>query len=180
MTNIDDVVLLTLFFAKRVPTRNVVLGQCLGFAGIVALSLAGFWAAVSIPSAWFRFLGLLPLAIGIKHLVETHRIEWKSDTRNTGVVSIAAVTLANGADNIGLRAVLRHQPLACMGYFAGLCSALAALVLGWKMAGKPPACFGLSRPVRTLHRAPRLRGSWDLHPGGGMKPKNSLEACPLF
>ena len=102
VTNIDDVVLLTLFFAQRVPTRNVVFGQCLGFAGIVALSLAGSWAAVSIPSPLFRFLGLLPLAIGIKQLVQMQRTEWKSGTRNAGVLSIAAVTLANGADNIGV------------------------------------------------------------------------------
>ena len=102
VTNIDDVVLLTLFFAQRVPTRNILLGQCLGFAGIVALSLAGSWAAVSIPSALFRFLGLLPLAIGIKQLVQTHRTEWKSGTRNANVLSIAAVTLANGGDNIGV------------------------------------------------------------------------------
>ena len=102
VTNIDDAVLLTLFFANRVSTRNVVFGQCLGFAGIVSLSLAGLWAAVLIPSGWFRFLGFLPLAIGIKHLVETHRIEWKSRSRNAGIVSIAAITLANGSDNIGV------------------------------------------------------------------------------
>jgi cadmium resistance protein CadD (predicted permease) len=34
--------------------------------------------------------------------VETHRTQWKSGARNTGVVSIGAVTLANGADNIGV------------------------------------------------------------------------------
>jgi cadmium resistance protein CadD (predicted permease) len=61
-----------------------------------------FWAAVLIPSGWFRFLGLLPLAIGIKQLVETHQIEWKSVSRNAGIVGIAAITLANGADNIGV------------------------------------------------------------------------------
>ena len=57
VTNVDDLVLLTLFFAQRVPTRNVLLGQCLGFAGIVALSLAGSWAAVTIPHEWLRLLG---------------------------------------------------------------------------------------------------------------------------
>jgi cadmium resistance protein CadD (predicted permease) len=30
-TNIDDIVLLTFFFARRVPTRNIVAGQYLGF-----------------------------------------------------------------------------------------------------------------------------------------------------
>jgi hypothetical protein len=58
-----------------------------------------------------------------------------------------------------------------MRYFAGLCDVLAILVLGWKMAGKPPASFAISRPVRTFHRAGRLRGPWDLHSGGGMTSK---------
>jgi cadmium resistance protein CadD (predicted permease) len=61
VTNVDDLVLLTLFFAQRVPIRNVLLGQCLGFAGIVALRLAGSWAAVTIPHEWLRLLGILPL-----------------------------------------------------------------------------------------------------------------------
>lgn len=159
VTNIDDAVLLTLFFARRVPTRNVVFGQCLGFVAIVSLSLAGLWAAVSIPSGWFRFLGLLPLAVG-SHVGKRRR------------------------QHRGVRALLRHQSRACMGDFAGLCGAVAALVLGWKMAGKPPTCFALCRPVRTLHRAARVRGSWDLHSDGEMNSKkaawsrNKNDFCP--
>jgi hypothetical protein len=37
-TNVDDLLLLSLFFAKRQPMRRVLVGQYLGFAGIVALS----------------------------------------------------------------------------------------------------------------------------------------------
>jgi cadmium resistance protein CadD (predicted permease) len=133
VTNVDDVVLLTLFFAKRVPTKNVVLGQCLGFAGIVTLSLAGLWVAVLIPDTWFRFLGLLPLAIGIKHLVETHRIEWRSGSRNASLVSIAAVTLANGADNIGIYVpffALNHERVWIILVVFAVC------LLLWCWAGK--------------------------------------------
>jgi cadmium resistance protein CadD (predicted permease) len=133
MTNFDDVVLLTLFFAQRVPTRNVVFGQGLGFAGIVALSLAGSWTAASIPSAWFRFLGLLPLAIGIKQLVRTHSIEWKTGVRNTDVLSIAAVTLANGGDNIGVYVpffAINHSRIGI------ILLVYAALLLLWCLAGK--------------------------------------------
>jgi cadmium resistance protein CadD (predicted permease) len=35
-TNLDDIFLLTVFFARRVPTRRIVAGQCLGFAAIIA------------------------------------------------------------------------------------------------------------------------------------------------
>ncbi len=112
VTNVDDLVLLTLFFAKRVPTWTVIFGQCLGFAGIVSLSLAGLWVAAAIPGAWLRCLGLLPLGIGIKQLLQAHRSEWKSGDRNAGVISIAAVTLANGADNISVYVpffVINHE-----------------------------------------------------------------------
>jgi len=101
-TNIDDLLLLTLFFAQRVPTRNIILGQYLGFAAIVGFSLAGFFAAISIPSAWFRFLGLLPMAVGVKELATIHRNGRPTGAKKRDVLSIAAVTFANGADNIGM------------------------------------------------------------------------------
>ena len=60
-TNIDDVFILTLFFARRVPTRRIVAGQYLGFAAIILVSLIGVWAALAIPHRWIRLLGVLPL-----------------------------------------------------------------------------------------------------------------------
>jgi cadmium resistance protein CadD (predicted permease) len=42
-TNLDDLFLLTLFFARRVPTRRIVVGQYLGFAAIVLMSMTAAW-----------------------------------------------------------------------------------------------------------------------------------------
>lgn len=89
--------------------------------------------------------------------------------------SVRGVFVDYGSSHVGqrrgqprrIRAVLRHQSRPCLGYFAGLCSARAGLVLGRKMAGKPYACFALSRPVWTLRPAIRLRGPWDLHLAAG-------------
>src|SRR5579864_7067615 len=73
-TNLDDLFLLTVFFARRVPARRIVTGQYLGFAAIAAVSFAVVWgAALTIPRAWIRVLGVLPLAIGVKHLLQTRR-----------------------------------------------------------------------------------------------------------
>ena len=69
-TNIDDAFLLTLFFARRIPARRIVAGQYVGFAAIVGISLIGVWGALAIPHRWIHFLGLLPLAIGIKRLLQ--------------------------------------------------------------------------------------------------------------
>jgi cadmium resistance protein CadD (predicted permease) len=100
-TNVDDLLLLSLFFAKRQPMRRVLVGQYLGFAGIVALSLLGWWASLAIPLGWFRVLGLLPLAIGIIRLVHLRGPE--SQPGNAfNIFSIASITFANGADNVGV------------------------------------------------------------------------------
>jgi cadmium resistance protein CadD (predicted permease) len=102
-TNIDDAFLLTFWFARRVPARRIVLGQYLGFAVILLASLIGAWAALAIPHRWVRFLGLLPLAMGLKELFRVHRAEpGPSRNHDNGVASIALVTLSNGADNIGV------------------------------------------------------------------------------
>jgi cadmium resistance protein CadD (predicted permease) len=147
VTNIDDAALLTLFFARRVPTKRVVAGQYLGFSAIVALSLAGSWAAVAIPSAWFRLLGVLPLAVGVKQLLRLHRVQWNSGTGSVGVFSIALVTLANGGDNIGV-----YVPFFAMHRtrIGTILLAYAALLILWCAAGKwlgnhPPVLRSVDR-----------------------------------
>lgn len=102
-TNIDDAFLLTLFFARGIPTRRIVIGQYVGFAVIIGVSLIGVWAALAIPYRGLHFLGVLPLALGIKHLFQARRTgEEQSRTSAESVASVALVTLSNGADNISV------------------------------------------------------------------------------
>jgi len=101
-TNVDDLVALTLFFARRIPTRTVILGQYLGFAAVIGLSLAGFLAAISIPSSWLRLLGILPLAVGIKHFLGVHPSRSNAKAPKPSTLSVAAVTFANCGDNLGV------------------------------------------------------------------------------
>jgi cadmium resistance protein CadD (predicted permease) len=68
-TNIDDIVLLTLFFAQRVPAQNIVAGQYLGFLAIILLSYLGLLLTLAIPHPWIRALGLIPLVLGLKQFV---------------------------------------------------------------------------------------------------------------
>jgi cadmium resistance protein CadD (predicted permease) len=103
ITNIDDAFLLTVFFARRIPTRRIVAGQYAGFAAIVGLSLIGVWGALALPHRWIRLLGILPLAIAIKRLWEARQTGAVPPTASTeSVASIALVTLSNGADNISV------------------------------------------------------------------------------
>jgi cadmium resistance protein CadD (predicted permease) len=102
-TNIDDAFLLTFFFARRIPTRRIVAGQYFGFAAIVGISLICVGGALAILHRWSHLLGVLPLAMGIKHLFQAWRTEAKEPRAATeSVASIALLTLSNGADNISV------------------------------------------------------------------------------
>lgn len=131
-TNTDDLLLLTIFFARGVPLRRVATGQYLGLAVIVTMSLTGFWAARAIPAHWFRLLGLLPLAIGLKHLLQASKAGVQPP-RNYSVLSIAAITFINGADNVGI-----YVPFFAVGsrYLGLILIIYAALVPVWCLLGK--------------------------------------------
>jgi len=69
-TNLDDILVLTLFFAQKNISRwRVVTGQYLGLGAVTAISMAGFFARLIIPAAWIGFLGVAPIAIGLKKIV---------------------------------------------------------------------------------------------------------------
>lgn len=133
-TNIDDAFLLTFFFARRVSARRIVAGQYIGFAGIVGASLIGVSAALALPHRWIHLLGMLPLAIGIKHLLQTRRTEAEAASSSNGnIASIAAITLSNGADNIGV-----YVPFFVKGrvYLWLILSVYALLVALWCFVGR--------------------------------------------
>jgi len=101
LTNIDDACLLTVLFAQRIPARRIVVGQYLGFALIVVVSLLGAFAALAIPYRWVRLLGLVPIALGVRHLLK-HAAAGPPSASAMGIGYIALITFSNGADNIGL------------------------------------------------------------------------------
>lgn len=121
-TNIDDVVMLTLFFSQVnavFRSRHVVVGQYLGFGALVVASLPGFFGGLIVPQAWIGMLGAIPIAFGINRLlhqeanqseieVKTEQSENSSLTNflSPQALNVAAVTVANGSDNIGIYAPL--------------------------------------------------------------------------
>lgn len=109
VTNIDDVIVLSLFFARGAgrprTTRNIALGQYLGFIGILGVALLISWGAgVLLSPSWIPYFGLIPLFIGLKAAWDAWRGEEKEleDGKKVAVVTVAAVTFANGGDNIGV------------------------------------------------------------------------------
>lgn len=115
VTNIDDIVILALFFAQGAGRagsgRRVFLGQYLGFAAILAVAVAAAFGATFLPESAIPYLGLLPLALGLKaawQAWQDHRDGGADDEADQakeggpGPLQVAAVTFANGGDNIGV------------------------------------------------------------------------------
>jgi cadmium resistance transport/sequestration family protein len=119
-TNIDDIVILMLFFSQtsdRFRPRHIIIGQYLGFTVLILASLPGLIGGLIIPRVWIGLLGLLPIIIGIKQLLDREREEETVQTVsqndnfiallpfkfvNIQTYNVAAVTIANGGDNIGI------------------------------------------------------------------------------
>ncbi|KAM3092927.1 cadmium resistance transporter [Phormidesmis sp. 146-12] len=118
-TNIDDLLILMLFFSQvnvAFHRRDIYVGQYLGFVAIVLLSLPGFFSGLLISKPVIGLLGFVPIALGIRRLIwsEDHEVQTVNLLDNLNqkrlsnrlvspqVFSVAAVTLANGGDNIGI------------------------------------------------------------------------------
>ena len=122
-TNIDDIVVLTVLFlaAARgaLPAWKVIAGQYLGFLALVALSVIAAAGLTIVPDEWVGFLGLVPLGIGAYGLIRTLRRPGSDDDdddesaiRAGGLLGVAGITIANGADNISLYTpVFRTSPI---------------------------------------------------------------------
>lgn len=104
-TNIDDIFILTFFLAqKNLRGWHVVLGQYLGIAALVAISLVGFLARFIVPDTWISLLGLVPIFIGLKKLIDLRRgnDDDHSQQQAGSVLTVSAITFANGGDNIAI------------------------------------------------------------------------------
>ncbi len=100
-TNIDDLFLLVGFFSDRSFSRlSIFIGQILGIASLVAISLAGAFAAVAISRAHVGLLGVAPMIIGIGQLLRLGKIEDEGQPTASGILQVAAITIVNGGDNI--------------------------------------------------------------------------------
>lgn len=111
VTNIDDIIVLSLFFARgagqRGTTTKIVVGQYLGFGAILLASVAvTFGAGLFLPDDAIPYFGLIPLLLGLWAAWQVWRSGDDDDDsvadRPISALAVAAVTFANGGDNIGV------------------------------------------------------------------------------
>lgn len=140
-TNIDDLLILVLLFAQinsqdnsqdnsqtpdqqLVNPQEIIIGKYLGFGVLILASLPGFVGGFVVPRPWLGWLGLVPMAIGISHLLQnssttdnTQEVQAVTNQAERGkrqglsrftkfinpqIYQVAAVTVGNGGDNIGI------------------------------------------------------------------------------
>jgi len=111
-TNVDDLVFLIAFFAdSSFRARDIVAGQYAGIAVLFVVSVAGALLSLVVPQAYLGLLGIFPILIGIRRLLELRRDPAgaapeqavATASGNYGnIATVALVAIANGADNIGV------------------------------------------------------------------------------
>jgi cadmium resistance protein CadD (predicted permease) len=145
-TNLDDLVILMLLFAavskpgspanlarREMRRQDIYSGQYLGFIALVLASLPGFIGGQILPRSWIGWLGLVPIALGLKALWDNRgdsseaesiqaqsiqalppkalaamlqrfgaRVWFNPRWLTPQTLGIAALTVANGADNISI------------------------------------------------------------------------------
>lgn len=117
-TNIDDFAILLLLFAQvnaSFNRRHIIIGQYVGFSALILASLPGFFGGSLLPRNYIGLLGLIPITIGLSGLLnqqEDTSMEAEAETElnrdaiasflSPQTYSVAAITIANGGDNLGV------------------------------------------------------------------------------
>jgi len=147
-TDIDDLVLLTAFFADaRLRRGAIVAGQFLGIGALLGASVAAAAVSLAVPAHWPALLGLLPLGLGLWKLPDL----WRANPHDDGaeetpgaaaprvgasagaqMLGVAAVTIANGGDNLGVYIPLFARDLSVLPIYLLVFAAMTAI---WCWAG---------------------------------------------
>ncbi|PFB60327.1 cadmium resistance transporter [Bacillus cereus] len=117
-TNIDDIFILLVLFSQvmtgeedrtfqgktKMKELYIVIGQYLGFSVIIFLSIIGSLSSFFIPISWIGLLGFVPIYMGVKGLLSHRSNKYNEviDNASGSLFKVAAITLANGADNISI------------------------------------------------------------------------------
>ena len=131
-TNIDDIFVLMVFFSQiseQTRKHHIIMGQYLGIAILLFVSILGSAGLNLIPQQYTGGLGVIPIFLGIREWIK-YKKEKKAAGNSTtdlddeikqvkvgkkekiksvltklihpAVLNVSLVTIANGADNIGV------------------------------------------------------------------------------
>lgn len=146
-TNLDDLLLLaTLFVDAEFCTRSIVIGQFIGMAALVAVSVVAASLAVVIPAGWLALLGLAPFLLGLhrfwklwiaqdakqglaeKEFFGPKQLHWQNHPSAGWTVMI--LTIANGGDNLSVYIPMFATQRALIPVYAVIFACLTAIWCG--------------------------------------------------
>lgn len=158
-TNLDDIVILMLLYSAAQDSRGrsaVTAGQCLGVGILTLAGLLGAAGLGLLPPAYLRWLGLVPLALGLRSWLQRKTADFSEaqpGAEKGRVLSVALLTVANGGDNLGLWIPLfagysPAQRFAAVAVFAVMTGLWC--FLGRQLSNLPGVAGFLQRHGRTL------------------------------
>ena len=156
-TNTDDMMVLAVLSASWQATGRprrweIWAGQYIGIAILVGVSLAASRGLDRIPQGWLWLLGFIPLSLGVYKLavaiLARRRGERPPATAPGGLPGVAALTVANGGDNVAAYTPVFATISA--GAVAVTIAVFAAGVALWCFAG--PLLVSHPRVTQTLQR----------------------------
>ena len=157
-TNFDNLLLLISLQTRAQPRLPVFIGYVGAMLLFAALGLLTAQLADQVSSLEWGYLGIVPLAMGLYRFVQALRwssrgAEISAAVSTVGIVGVATLTIANGADTLGALLPLfaeTQQPLTYV--LAGtvvLAAAFWVALSGW-ISGHPWVRLNLERAERWL------------------------------
>jgi cadmium resistance protein CadD (predicted permease) len=138
-TNIDDMFILMMLFTQQSASfrkNHVIVGQFIGIIALIALSISGMLIGILFSPKYLGLLGIFPIYLGLKQLYQSFikkdnakddevvvsnaksSSTFLSQVISPAALSVSAITIANGGDNIGiyipLFSILGYQQLVMM------------------------------------------------------------------
>ena len=116
-TNVDDLFILMMLFtvtSQSFRPHHILSGQYLGIITLIAISVIGSLIGIVIPKVYIGLLGFFPIYLGIRKffskdddsdsspVVSPDKKYVLASIISPATLSIASITIANGADNIGI------------------------------------------------------------------------------
>lgn len=152
-SNIDDTFILMLLFSSlRFQTRHIIIGQFIGIGVLIIISALGALIALVLPPFFIALMGLIPIAIGIKRVLEYYERNQTTDTNKTiqdkkrqnliPFLAVSGITIANGGDDVGV-----FTPLFAKYNTVGEVSTLVAIFMGLTIVWCGLTYYFVNHPV---------------------------------
>ena len=106
-TNVDDLIVLIMFFAlyhQSKKRKEIIIGQFIGMTTLIGISLVLSYTIGKLDLFELRWLGVIPILLGVKTFFEKESDDEEELTKkeNSLVAQVVVLTLLNGTDNIAV------------------------------------------------------------------------------